>query len=102
MLTAAVDNTKDELYAILSKRLFKDLDVSAKDIAAVADAYAAELKKASAIVERPTMKVREEMLVSYPFHFATKHLIASFNDNPGFQKTRDVIRLTLLLGSGVL
>ena len=39
------------------------------------------------------MKVREEILVSYPFHFSTKHLIGSFNDNPGFQKTRDVIRL---------
>jgi hypothetical protein len=31
--------------------------------------------------------------VSYPFHFSTKHLIETFNDNPGFQKTRDVIRL---------
>ena len=39
------------------------------------------------------MKVREEILASYPFHFSTKHLIAQFNDNPGFQKTRDVIRL---------
>lgn len=77
----------DELYAILRRRLFKTLDVSSSDIAAVADAYVAELKKASAIIERPTMKVREEILVSYPFHFSTKHLIASFNENPGFQKT---------------
>lgn len=90
---APVDNSKDELYAILRRRLFKTQDASAKDIEAVADAYVAELKKASAIIERPTMKVREEILVSYPFHFSTKHLIASFNDNPGFQKTRDVIRL---------
>jgi hypothetical protein len=88
-----VDNTKDELYAILRKRLFKDINMSQQDIEAVADAYAAELKKASAIVARPTMKVREEILVSYPFHFSTKHLIGLFNDNPGFQKTRDVIRL---------
>jgi hypothetical protein len=90
---APVDNSKDELYAILRRRLFKTQDASTKDIEAVADAYVAELKKASAIIERPTMKVREEILVSYPFHFSTKHLIASFNDNPGFQKTRDVIRL---------
>jgi len=90
---APVDNSKDELYAILRRRLFKTLDASAKDVEAVADAYVAELKKASAIIERPTMKVREEILASYPFHFSTKHLIASFNDNPGFQKTRDVIRL---------
>ncbi|MBK5939327.1 DUF499 domain-containing protein [Halochromatium roseum] len=98
---APVDNSKDELYAILRRRLFKRLDVSNSDIAAVADAYVAELKKASAIIERPTMKVREEILVSYPFHFSTKHLIASFNDNPGFQKTRDVIRLMAAIVRGL-
>lgn len=90
---APVDNTKDELYAILRRRLFKTVDVSGKEREAIADAYVAELKNASSIIERPTMKVREEILASYPFHFSTKHLIASFNDNPGFQKTRDVIRL---------
>ena len=90
---APVDNQKDELYAILRKRLFKDITVSQKETAAIADAYVAELAKASAILERPTVKIREEILVSYPFHFSTKHVIASFNDNPGFQKTRDVIRL---------
>lgn len=90
---APVDNSKDELYAILRRRLFKELDVTIKDKEIIADAYVAELKKASAIIERPTMKVREEILVSWPFHFSTKHLIGSFNDNPGFQKTRDVIRL---------
>ena len=90
---APVDNSKDELYAILRRRLFKALDAGPKDIEGVADAYAGELKRASAIIERPTMKVREELIASYPFHFSTKHLIASFNDNPGFQKTRDVIRL---------
>lgn len=98
---APVDNSKDEMYAILRRRLFKNLNVSAGDIAAVADAYVAELKKASAIIERPTMKVREEILVSYPFHFSTKHLIASFNDNPGFQKTRDVIRLMAAIVRGL-
>ena len=90
---APVDNSKDELYAILRRRLFKTQNASSSDIEAVADAYVAELKNASAIILRPTMKVREEILASYPFHFSTKHLIALFNDNPGFQKTRDVIRL---------
>ncbi len=98
---APVDNSKDELYAILRRRLFKNLDVNPKDVEAVADAYVAELKKASAIIERPTMKVREEIVVSYPFHFSTKHLIASFNDNPGFQKTRDVIRLMAAIVHGL-
>lgn len=57
---APVDNTKDELYAIMRKRLFKEIEASEKDIDAVADAYVAELKKASAIIERPTVKIREE------------------------------------------
>ena len=98
---APVDNQKDELYAILRKRLFKDIAVTEKEKAAIADAYVAEFAKASAILERPTVKIREEILVSYPFHFSTKHLIASFNDNPGFQKTRDVIRLMAAIVRGL-
>ena len=98
---APVDNQKDELYAILRKRLFKDIALTEKEKATVADAYVAELAKASAILERPTVKIREEILVSYPFHFSTKHLIAQFNDNPGFQKTRDVIRLMATIVRGL-
>jgi hypothetical protein len=98
---APVDNQKDELYSILRKRLFKTIDVTDKDRGTVADAYIAELAKASAILERPTVRIREEILVSYPFHFSTKHLIASFNDNPGFQKTRDVIRLMAAIVRGL-
>jgi len=90
---APVDNTKDELYAILRRRLFKEINATQKDKKAVAAAYVAELDKAKAIIDRPTIKIREEIIASWPFHFSTKHLIASFNDNPGFQKTRDVIRL---------
>jgi len=90
---APVDNTKDELYAILRRRLFQKTNATQEDIEAIASGYAAELDKAKTIIDRPTIKIREEILVSWPFHFSTKHLIASFNDNPGFQKTRDVIRL---------
>ncbi len=90
---APVDNQKDELYAILRKRLFKDIAVTDSEKKAIADAYVAELKKAEAIIGKPSVKIREELLVSYPFHFSTKNLISLFNDNPGFQKTRDVIRL---------
>ena len=90
-----VDNTKDELYAILRKRLFKDIKISEKEKKAVIDAYFAELQtaKKAGLVERALPTIREELEVSYPFHFSTKHLIETFNDNPGFQKTRDVIRL---------
>ena len=90
-----VDNTKDELYAILRKRLFKDIKISEKEKKVVIDAYFAELQtaKKAGLVERALPTIREELEVSYPFHFSTKHLIETFNDNPGFQKTRDVIRL---------
>ncbi len=72
---APVDNQKDELYAILRKRLFRTIEVTDKDKRAVADSYIAELATASGILERPTVKIREEILVSYPFHFSTKHLL---------------------------
>ncbi len=90
-----VDNTKDELYAILRKRLFKNIKITDKEKKAVIDAYFAELQtaKKAGLVERALPTIREELEVSYPFHFSTKHLIETFNDNPGFQKTRDVIRL---------
>ena len=90
-----VDNTKDELYAILRKRLFKDIKITPKEKKEVIDAYFAELQtaKKAGMVERALPTICEELQVSYPFHFSTKHLIETFNDNPGFQKTRDVIRL---------
>jgi hypothetical protein len=90
-----VDNTKDELYAILRKRLFKEINLTTKEKKEVIDAYFAELQtaKKAGLVERALPTIREELEVSYPFHFSTKHLIETFNDNPGFQKTRDVIRL---------
>ena len=90
-----VDNTKDELYSILRKRLFKAIKIADKEKKAVIDAYFAELQTAknAGLIERALPTIREELEVSYPFHFSTKHLIETFNDNPGFQKTRDVIRL---------
>ena len=67
---APVDNTKDELYAILRKRLFKDIHATPKDRESVAAAYITEeLDKAKAIIDRPTIKIREEILASWPFHF---------------------------------
>ena len=42
---APVDNQKDELYAILRKRLFKEIAVNDKEKVAIADAYVAELDK---------------------------------------------------------
>lgn len=98
---APVDNTKDELYAILRRRLFKNTNATKQDIEAVASGFVTELDKAKTIIDRPTIKIREEIHASWPFHFSTKHLIASFNDNPGFQKTRDVIRLMATIVRGI-
>lgn len=90
-----VDNSKDELYSILRKRLFKDVSITPAEKKAVIDAYFSELQtaKKAGLIERALPTIREELEVSYPFHFSTKHMIETFNDNPGFQKTRDVIRL---------
>lgn len=90
---APVDNQKDELYAILRKRIFGEIKASPAEIEALADAYVSELEKASSIIEHPIQQIREEITHCYPFHFSTKHLIGTFNDNPGFQKTRDAISL---------
>jgi hypothetical protein len=90
-----VDNTKDELYEILRKRIFKSIAISDSEKKEIIDGYFAELQtaKKAGLVARALPTIREELEVSYPFHFSTKHLIETFNDNPGFQKTRDVIYL---------
>jgi hypothetical protein len=90
-----VDNSKDELYEILRKRIFRSIDISDQEKKAIVTAYDKELQAAknAGLIERALPKIQEELKVSYPFHFSTKHLIETFNDNPGFQKTRDVIYL---------
>jgi len=90
-----VDNTKDELYAILKKRLFQSIGASDSEKEALIQAYFKELEtaKKAGMVSQTLATIHEQMEAAYPFHYSTKHLIATFNDNPGFQKTRDVIRL---------
>jgi predicted AAA+ superfamily ATPase len=90
-----VDNTKDELYAILKKRLFQKIEASETQRKELFDAYFRELDtaKKAGLISQTLGTIRDQMEASYPFHYSTKHLIGTFNDNPGFQKTRDVIRL---------
>ncbi|MCO8122601.1 DUF499 domain-containing protein [Stieleria sp. TO1_6] len=90
-----VNNSKDELFEILRKRIFKTINISDAEKKAIIKTYDKELQtaKRAGLIERALPKIQEEMDVSYPFHFSTKHLIETFNDNPGFQKTRDVIYL---------
>ena len=90
-----VDNSKGELYDILRKRLFSGIDTSESHIAAVTAAYRAALKagKDAGLITQPLNEIENQLTESYPFHFSTKQLIEGFNSNPGFQKTRDAIRL---------
>jgi hypothetical protein len=90
---APVDNTRDELYAILRKRLFESINLSKQEIDEIAKAYTREAELARRIIGSTPAKINEEISISFPFHFSTKKLIETFNDNPRFQKTRDVIRL---------
>lgn len=90
---APVDNTKDELYSILRKRLFESIELSEDEIKEIAKAYTKEAEKARHILGRSPASIQDEIMTSFPFHYSTKNLIETFNDNPKFQKTRDVIRL---------
>jgi hypothetical protein len=90
MSISPVDSSSDELYDILRKRLFTG-DLS--DSYEVQEAYVDAFKIAQSTINLKAQKIRERVATSYPFHFSTRALVAEFNDNPRFQKTRDVIRL---------
>jgi hypothetical protein len=90
---APVDNTSDELYSILRKRLFECINFSEAEIDEIAKAYMKEAEIARQILGQSPTSIHQEVKTSFPFHFSTKRLIETFNDNPRFQKTRDVIRL---------
>lgn len=92
-----VDNTKDELYEILRKRLFKEIKVTGAEIKEVAEAYREEADNASTILETTPAVVRDNVIATYPFHFSLRPLIDTFNDNKSFQKTRDAIKLMAMI-----
>lgn len=93
MTISPVDPAKDELYDILKMRLFETISTTPKDIEKIADAYGNYLEPLKSQLSRSIPQIKSLVASAYPFHFSTKDLIASFNQNPGFQKTRDVIRL---------
>lgn len=63
-----VDNTKDELYEILRKRIFKSITISDSEKKEIIDGYFAELQtaKKAGLVARALPTIREELEVSYP------------------------------------
>ncbi|MCB8978659.1 MAG: DUF499 domain-containing protein [Ardenticatenaceae bacterium] len=89
-----VQHNTPEIYHILRKRIFLDIphDDEIKEIAAsyaqaVEDARQMDVTSASP--EEYARRIRE----AYPFHFSIRDLYSRFRENPGFQQTRDLIRL---------
>ena len=85
----------DDIYSILRKKIFEDIDLNSPAIDAIADAYAKELVKAQqqGINILAPHSIKEEIKRSYPFHPSIKELYARFSQNQNFQQTRGVIRL---------
>ena len=90
-----VQLNSDDIYSILRKRIFEDIDLDSKQITALADAYVKELEKAkqAGINILAPHSIKDEIKKSYPFHPSIKELYARFSQNQNFQQTRGVIRL---------
>lgn len=84
----------NELYAILRTRLFERLPPR-EAVARVPDAYAAAYRLAVQQGVVPALHERwaYDILDTYPFHPGLQELFARFRENPGFQQTREMLRL---------
>jgi hypothetical protein len=89
-----VDLSANEIYDILRKRLFKDLPDQA-EIEDIADAYGRKLAEAakSRTASRGAEAIADEIEVTYPFHPRLKNVIALFQENEQFKKTRGLLEL---------
>lgn len=86
----------NEIYAIIRKRLFQELPAS-EDFEEVAGAYAEQIKRAEDggfLTARSMEQVEDEVISTYPFHPAFKHLVALFKDNPDFRETRGLLQFS--------
>jgi len=84
-----------ELYAILRTRLFEYV-APEPERRTVANAYAESLRTAvqQAVVAESYQRWAPEISESYPFHPGLHELFARFRENPGFQQTREILRLS--------
>lgn len=84
-----------ELYAILQTRLFKDLP-DRETINRIAAAYGEAYRTAIQQGAMPAALERwaAEVPTTYPFHPGMQDLFARFRENPGFQQTREMLRLS--------
>ncbi|MCZ7647980.1 MAG: DUF499 domain-containing protein [Planctomycetota bacterium] len=88
----------NEVYDILRTRIFEKLPAK-KDVQEIAKAYAESVRTAKQmdITNASPEQFAQNIVESYPFHFAIKDLYARFRENPGFQQTRGLIRLMRVL-----
>ena len=89
-----VDLAANEIYDILRKRLFKALPDQA-EIEDIADAFGRKLAEAakSKTASRGAEAIADEIAVTYPFHPRLKNVIALFQENEHFKKTRGLLEL---------
>ena len=89
-----VQQSSDEVYQILRKRLFEKLP-NDEEINSIALAYKSAVNEArqmgytSISADQIYLGIKD----SYPFHPCIRDLYARFKENPGFQQTRGLIRL---------
>lgn len=91
-----------ELYGILRARLFEDLP-GREPVAAVSQAYAASYRTAVQQGAVPAIFAgwAAQILDTYPFHPGLQDLLARFRENPGFQQTRETLRLARRMVAGI-
>lgn len=89
-----VRQNTNEVYHILRKQIFESLPEE-EDIQEVARSYAEAVKDAKQmdVTDASPEEYARRIQEAYPFHFSIRDLYARFRENPGFQQTRDLIRL---------
>jgi hypothetical protein len=99
MTITPVQLAGNEIYEILKKRLIDELPEE-RAIAAIAEEYAQQIKKAEDggyIVAASLEQIAEQVRETYPFHPSFKHLVALFKENEGFRQTRGLMQFTARL-----
>ncbi len=88
----------DELFAILTKRLFSKT-AGESDISRVGVAYRDAMQDATRmnLTSSDPMALQTKIESSYPFHPDLRDLFGRFKENPGFQQTRGIIRLMQMI-----
>ena len=83
-----------ELYSILQSRLFEGV-ADEPHRRSVGQAYAQSLRTAvqQGAIPESYERWAQEISQSYPFHPGLHELFARFRENPGFQQTREMLRL---------